>query len=115
MGKLVIGCGYLGARVARKWRDSGYPVAVVTRSQERSAKFRQEGFDAIVADVTRPETLTQLPVAESVLFAVGFDRDSTNSIQEVYANGMRNVLAALSADTGHLIYISTTGVYGPAD
>jgi nucleoside-diphosphate-sugar epimerase len=25
------------------------------------------------------------------------------------------VLAALSADTGHLIYISTTGVYGPAD
>ena len=28
---------------------------------------------------------------------------------------MRNVLAALPAETGRLIYISTTGVYGPAD
>jgi nucleoside-diphosphate-sugar epimerase len=115
MAKLVIGCGYLGARVARKWLDSGHSVTVVTRSDERAERFRQKGFDAIVADVTRPETLTQLPVAESVLFAVGFDRDSKNSIQHVYADGMRNVLAALPAETGRLIYISTTGVYGPAD
>src|SRR3954454_2097788 len=115
MAKLVIGCGYLGARVARKWRDAGHLVVVVTRSDERAEKFRQQRYDAIVADVTRPETLTQLPVAESVLFAVGFDRDGSKSIQEVYANGMSNVLAALPAETGRLIYISTTGVYGPAD
>jgi nucleoside-diphosphate-sugar epimerase len=115
MAKLVIGCGYLGARVARKWRESGHSVAVVTRSDERAKRFRQQGYAAIVADVTRPETLTQLPVAESVLFAVGMDRASKNSIQEVYADGMGNVLAALPAETGRLVYISTTGVYGPAD
>jgi nucleoside-diphosphate-sugar epimerase len=56
-----------------------------------------------------------LPVAQSVLFAVGFDRDGNRSIQEVYANGMSNVLAALPAETGRLIYISTTGVYGRGD
>ena len=38
-----------------------------------------------------------------------------NSIEEVYAGGVRNVLAALPHDTGRFIYISTTGVYGPAD
>jgi nucleoside-diphosphate-sugar epimerase len=35
-------------------------------------------------------------------------------IEKVYAGGMRNVLAALPADIGRIIYISTTGVYGPA-
>src|SRR2546423_7365103 len=114
MAKLVIGCGYLGARVARKWRDFGHSVAVVTRSDERANSLREQGYEAIVADVTRPETLTQLPVAESVLFAVGCDKISGNSIQQVYADGMRNVLAKLPAETARFVYISTTGVYGPA-
>jgi nucleoside-diphosphate-sugar epimerase len=77
--------------------------------------FRQQGYEAIVADVTRPDTLRKLPAAESVLFSVGFDRASNDSIEAVYAGGMRNLLAALSASTGRLVYISTTGVYGPAD
>src|SRR3954451_20891125 len=115
MTKLMFGCGYLGERVARKWREAGHTVAVVTRSVNRAIVFRQAGYEAIVADVTRPETLTSLPVADSVLFAVGFDRTSKNSIRQVCADGMSNVLAALPAETGRLIYISTTGVYGPAD
>jgi nucleoside-diphosphate-sugar epimerase len=115
MTKLIFGCGYLGERVARKWREAGHTVAVVTRSDSRAKEFRQAGYEAIVADVTRPETLTALPVAETVLFAVGFDRAGKHSIQQVYADGMSNVLAALPSETGRLIYISTTGVYGPAD
>src|SRR3954471_3111309 len=115
MTKLVFGCGYLGERVARKWREAGHAVVVVTRSDARANEFRQAGYEAIVADVTQPETLTRLPVAETVLFAVGFDRASKHSIQQVYADGMSNVLAALPSATGRLIYISTTGVYGPAD
>jgi nucleoside-diphosphate-sugar epimerase len=115
MTKLIFGCGYLGERVARRWRDAGNDVAVVTRSESRAESFRQLGYKPIVADVTRPETLSQLPIADCVLFAVGFDRASKNSIQQVFSDGMSNVLAALPAKTGRLIYISTTGVYGPAD
>jgi nucleoside-diphosphate-sugar epimerase len=114
MAKLVIGCGYLGSRVARKWLESGHAVAVVTRSEERAERFRQQGYEAVIADVTRPETLRNLPVAETVLFSVGFDRASNHSIERVYGGGMRNLLAALPAETGRLIYISTTGIYGPA-
>jgi nucleoside-diphosphate-sugar epimerase len=115
MTKLIVGCGYLGERVAGKWREAGKAVVVMTRSANRADMFRQQGYDAIVADVTRPETLKNLPVAKSVLFAVGFDRATSDSIETVYAGGMRNLLAALPAETGRLIYISTTGVYGPAD
>jgi nucleoside-diphosphate-sugar epimerase len=114
MSKLIIGCGYLGARVARRWCEAGHPVTVVTRSRARASGFAHHGYRAIVADVTLPETLVELPAAETVLFAVGFDRSAGRGIEEIYAGGIRNVLSALPADTGRLIYTSTTGVYGPA-
>jgi nucleoside-diphosphate-sugar epimerase len=112
--KLIFGCGYLGERVAQRWQEAGHDVAVVTRRSERAQLFNQLGFDAIVADITQPETLARLPTTETVLFAVGYDRAAGQSIMEVYARGLRNVLDALPAGTGRVIYISTTGVYGPA-
>lgn len=114
MSKLIFGCGYLGERVARRWREANQEVCVVTRGEDRADEFRRQGFQVIVADITRPETLSDLPVADTVLFAVGFDRASEKSIYDVYSGGVRNVLSALPAETGRLIYISTTGVYGPA-
>jgi nucleoside-diphosphate-sugar epimerase len=112
MNKLIFGCGYLGERVAMRWREKGAKVFVVTRSTERAASFKQTGYETIVADVTRPETLKDLPIADVVLFAVGYDRSAGKLIDDVYAGGMRNVLGALAPETGRLIYISTTGVYG---
>jgi nucleoside-diphosphate-sugar epimerase len=67
-----------------------------------------------VADVAQPATLEGLPTADTVLFAVGFDRSTGGSINNVYAGGVRNVLAALPLDAGRFIYISSTGVYGSA-
>jgi nucleoside-diphosphate-sugar epimerase len=111
MNRLIFGAGYLGERVAKRWLANGDDVAVVTRSKERASSFEQQGFNAIVADVTRPETLTRLPAANTVLFSVGYDRTGGRSIFHVYAS-IRHVLTALPADTGRFIYISTTGVYG---
>ncbi len=114
MTKLIFGCGYLGERVARRWREAGDEVVVVTRRRERAEAFERAGYGAIVADVTQPATLATLPTADTVLFAVGFDRSAGASIGEVYADGVRNVLAALPSDVGRFIYISSTGVYGDA-
>lgn len=127
MTKLIFGCGYLGSRVAALWRDAGHDVVVVTRSRKRADEFRSNGYRAIVADVTRPETLRDFPTAETVLYAVGYDRSSAGgpSIDAVYAGGVKNVLDALTREipspspspTGRgnatrFIYISSTGVYG---
>lgn len=114
MTKLIFGCGYLGERVARRWRDAGDDVAVVTRSPAKAETFRRDGYKAVIADVTQPACLIELPVANTVLFAVGFDRQAGRSIGSVYAGGLKNVLAALPSDVGRLVYISTTGVYGNA-
>ena len=114
MTKLIFGCGYLGERVANRWRDAGEDVVVVTRSHERADALQQARFRAIVADVTEKATLVDLPSADTVLFAVGFDRSAGRSIEDVYAGGVKNVLAALPSDVGRFIYVSTTGVYGNA-
>jgi nucleoside-diphosphate-sugar epimerase len=114
MTKLIFGCGYLGARIARRWQTAGHQVIVVTRSRERADQLQRDGYTPIVANVARPETLCDLPWVDTVLFAVGFDHSAGQTIEEVYAGGVRNVLAALPTGVKRFIYISTTGVYGAA-
>ena len=115
MARLVFGCGFLGQRVATRWLAEGTPVYAVTRSEGRAQLFRQVGLQPIVADVTRPESLVDLPVANTVLFAVGFDRNSDDTIQRVYVEGLRAVLSALRSPVDRFIYISSTGVHGQRD
>jgi Trk K+ transport system NAD-binding subunit len=38
--KLIVGCGYLGRRVARRWVAQGEAVFALTRSQDRADEFR---------------------------------------------------------------------------
>ena len=117
MTKLIFGCGYLGERVARRWHDAGHDVVVVTRSQRTSGPvsarwIRRDRRRCHAARIAR-----QLADAETVsvrgrLRSLG--GHAGPSIEDVYAGGMRNVLAALPSSVGRFIYISTTGVYGPA-
>jgi nucleoside-diphosphate-sugar epimerase len=114
MTKLIFGCGYLGKRVARRWHDARETIFMVTRSSDRAAEFSRQGYRPIVADVTQQGTLKNVPTVEMVLFAIGHDHGANQSIHDVYAGGIQNVLAALPTDVERFIYISTTGVYGPA-
>ncbi len=112
MRRLVFGCGYLGRRVADLWRTQGDEVQVVTRQSERAKELAAAGFRAQIADITRPETLPTLAEVETLLFAVGFDRSSGDTIEQVYVEGLQNVLAKLPQPPEKLIYISSTGVFG---
>lgn len=115
MVRLIFGCGYLGRRVAQTWlRDSG-KVFAVTRSAERATELEREGIAPIQADVTQPQSLSTLPAADTVLYAVGYDRRGGGSRQEVYADGLRAVLQALPAAPQRILYTSSTGVYGPSE
>ena len=112
---LIAGCGYLGHRVARRWLAAGNRVSAITRSRQRATKLRGEDISPIVADIARRDSLGNLPPADVVLFAVGFDRQAGNSIEEVYVGGLANLLDALPKPPRRLIYISSTGVYGQTD
>jgi nucleoside-diphosphate-sugar epimerase len=115
MHGLIVGCGYLGRRVAQLWLDAGHKVSALTRSSETAAQFSDAGIHPILGDVTRPDTLGALPAADVLLFAVGYDRSAGPSQREVYVQGLQSTLAALHGRVGRVLYVSSTSVYGQTD
>ena len=42
--RLIVGCGYLGSRVAARWRDEGSRVYAITRTAARAADLASRGL-----------------------------------------------------------------------
>lgn len=112
MAKLIFGCGYLGLRVARLWISRGDTVFAITRSSERAAILAAEGIRPIVADLLGADQIPVPPELTTVLFAVGYDRGSSRTIQDVYAGGIARALISTPLGIERFLYISSTGVYG---
>lgn len=112
MDLLVIGCGYLGRRVALDWPGR---VHALTRSPDRAAEFATLGWQPAVGDVCEPSTLEQLPPVDAVLYAVGFDRSAGRPQTEVAVEGVRHVLERMSPRCRQFVYISSTSVYGQSN
>lgn len=115
MRRLIIGCGYLGRRVAARWLATGDSVAALTRTAENAAGLSALGILPVLGDVMRPETLGELPEVDTVLWAVGWDRTSGHAQRDVYVTGLQNVLRKISGRSTRLIYISSTSVYGQSN
>ena len=115
MKRLIIGCGYLGRRVAQRWLDAGDDVCALTRSEANAGALHELGIESLLGDVTQAESLNTLPECDTVLHAVGFDRSATPSKREVYVDGLRNVLDRVADRCGRFLHISSTSVYGQED
>jgi nucleoside-diphosphate-sugar epimerase len=116
MGKLIVGCGYLGRRVLSLWqaaaKETGEKIYVTTRSPERAEQLSRAGVEPLVLDVTQDLSLAPPADIDTVLFAVGFDAKAGRPIHEVYVEGLSRVIDWLPNSVRRLIYISSTGVYG---
>jgi len=115
MRRLIVGCGYLGQRVARAWLDAGDDVTALTRSEGNADRLSRMGVEPIVGDVLLPDTLSRLPVADTLLYAVARGRRSDVSQRTLYVEGLSNVLRATRSRVSRLIYISSTSVYGQSE
>ena len=103
----MVGCGYLGERVARFWRDAGDEVYATTRG-DRADALSRAGLRTLTMDVTQGPALGALPMVDTVVFAVGRSRAT---MFDIHVNGLSAVLDALPESTGRVIYVSSTGVY----
>ncbi len=112
MAKLIIGCGYLGRRVAERWRQAGQEVWTLVRSETHADELRRAGFPTLLADVTQPASLATLPECDTALFSPGYNPRAGGSRRAVYVDGLAHVLEALPPRVQRVIHISSTGVYG---
>ncbi len=112
---LIVGCGFLGLRVAQLWQGQGGTVAAVTRSPTKGAELASRGVQPVIADLMRPETLNTLPATSCVLYCVGYDRTSSCSKADLYIDGLAHVITALKGRMDRCVYVSSTSVYGQDD
>lgn len=112
MVKLIIGCGYLGERVAKQWLSGGHETWALTRSAVRAARLADTGLSPLIGDVLDRKSLQKLPQVETILYAVGFDRTSKTSKRTIYVDGLQNTLEQIQGRCRRLVYISSTSVYG---
>lgn len=117
--RLIVGCGYLGKRVAQLWIAQGIRVAALTRSDSGAAALKAIGIHPIIGDVTDPQSLANLPghgPFEGLFHAVGLDRASGKSMEEVYVRGLENLLHVLPPHLcPKILFISSTSVHAQSD
>jgi nucleoside-diphosphate-sugar epimerase len=115
MDKLIVGCGYLGCRVAKRWLQQGHTVHALKRGRE--AELKALGIQPIHGDVRELLDVIALPPAGTVLYAVAPGRDEGQTPDDVWLGGLGNVLGAFAKrpPQPRLIFISSTSVYGQTD
>lgn len=104
---LIIGCGDVGERLVRRYRQQAHFVAL-TRTTAGAARLRALGVRPIVGDLDHPDSLQRLPRVDGVFHFAPPPAEGTTDTRT------RHLLRAL-ARIGHpqqLVYISTSGVYG---
>jgi nucleoside-diphosphate-sugar epimerase len=105
---LIVGCGDVGKRIARRARARGQSVSCLVRRPESADLLLSEGIQTQAADLD-----SQAPV-----FSPDVDSGQIFYLAPPPATGtddprMRRFLAALPDDRpSRIVYISTTGVYG---
>jgi uncharacterized protein YbjT (DUF2867 family) len=104
ISKLVIGgTGTVGSQVVRRLTERGEKVRVLTRSAEHAGKL-PAGTEAVIGDLTRPESLPPAMQGMERLFLI------TPLSQTEADEGRAAVQAAQKAGIQHLVYMSVHDV-----
>jgi nucleoside-diphosphate-sugar epimerase len=110
---LILGCGYVGEKLAKVCIAEGMKVTGTTRSEARVKDLRALGVDAILAE--SPEWLADelLGSVDAVVDSIPLTRDEkgTHASQLQWLPAVAPKLSNLKWAG----YLSTTGVYGDAD
>lgn len=109
---VIVGCGDIGLRVAKIWKNQGKSVFGVARSEESLNVLRQQHIHAISADLDNPDSLTEFSgrlCKQSLLYY--FAPPPSAGTED---SRMVNFLNSLDKNNlpKQIIYISTSGVYG---
>lgn len=116
MSIFIVGCGYLGERVAKKLSSRESDIHVLTRQPERQARFTASGWHAHLGDWLDPKSLVSLPAVDTLLIAVTHRAVEGIEPTQTHVQGLKNLWQALpSTTTLRVIYISTTGVFSQDD
>ncbi|MCF7667657.1 MAG: NAD-dependent epimerase/dehydratase family protein [Akkermansiaceae bacterium] len=104
MRLLLIGHGYLGAAVARVFREAGWDVMPFSLSG---------GEGSLACDVADRAAVDHLPVADFIIHCAASGRGGAEAYQRVYVDGCRNLTEKFPGVP--FLFTSSTSVYSQTD
>lgn len=105
----IVGCGYIGRRVAKLERAEGSRLAAMARSDSSAKALKDEGIEVVMGDLDAPASMKDIPLANHVLYY--FAPPPPEGLVDSRMEGFLSYLN-LSSLPERVVLISTTGVYG---
>jgi nucleoside-diphosphate-sugar epimerase len=105
---LIAGAGDVGSRVARRLVAQGKHVIALRRGEVAP----DPSIRWLRGDLTRPETLRDLPTVDAVVFAATPDARDEPAYRAIFVDGFRHLIEALPARPSRTLFVSSTAVYG---
>jgi nucleoside-diphosphate-sugar epimerase len=105
---LILGCGYVGERLARHYLRRGRQVTGLVRSEASRASLAAEGIRAVARDLGT-DSLADLAFAGEQVFHLAPPPSDGGQDPQT-----RRLVSAFSrtGNPSRVVYLSTTGVYG---
>ena len=117
MRVLIVGCGYVGVPLGVELVEQGHEVFGLRRSAAGEAEMTAVGIKPLVADITRPKDLANLPGPfDWVVNTVSSTKGGEEEYRQIYLQGTRNLIKWLApTPLKKFVYTSSTSVYGQTD
>jgi len=110
---LILGCGYVGEKLATACMADGMRVIGTTRDPERAEALESHGIEAVLAASPSDLPDTLLASASAMVDSIPLTRETSmmHASQPQWLPKIASKLVQLK----WIAYLSTTGVYGDAD
>lgn len=106
---LIIGCGYIGLRVAAAEHERGHRVQALARSLESASRLRAAGVEPIAGDLDQPKSLTGINAIGALVYYLAPPPSAGTADPRLEA--FLRVMGAPRLPA-RVVLISTTSVYG---
>lgn len=104
-GVLICGCGYVGTRLAKSWREKGISADALVRSERSRINLAGMGINSFTLDLDT--SLSHSLKSYSVIYYLV--PPPGNGVLD---SRLRSFLARIDEMPGRFVLFSTTGVYG---
>ena len=105
----IIGCGDIGLRVGKLWRQQGAVVTGTTRNPQQAKRLQAAGIEPWGIDLDQPITDSRYLAQCVVYYFVPPDSNESTDADDIR---LKHFLNGITGVPRCVVYISTTAVYG---
>jgi nucleoside-diphosphate-sugar epimerase len=113
----IVGCGWLGLPLGLSLQKGGHSIVATHRSKTGYAKISSRGFTCLqfeLGAILTQEKFNPLFDSDVLILNIPVGRKTASS--ETFTTDMSNLLKhAVKSNIRHVIFVSTTSVYGDVD